>query len=305
MSTLTTTRTVEEALPLDLSRRSDSLTRIALRRFLHDRLALAAGAVLLLLAIASAGAPLIAQHVTRYNPDRIELDKRFQPPSLQNWLGTDELGRDVLTRLLFGGQVSLSLGVIAGLVAVIWGGALGAIAGYFGGFADDVISALVSTLLSIPTLFLLILLAVTIKPTPLMIAAVIGGVTWMGVTRLVRGGVLAVRSRDYVDAARVIGATDARIISRHIVPNVTSTLIVVTYIDIATAILTESSLSYLGLGVQPPLSSWGNMLRQSMTYLFKDPWLLVPPGAVIFVTVLCLYIVGDALRDALDPRLKE
>lgn len=291
--------------PLDeLARPSDSLYRIATRRFLRDRLAMLSLAVLVVLAIASAFAPWISQNVTGLNPERIELDRRFQMPNSRNWLGTDELGRDVLTRLLYGGQVSLALGVIAGIIAVVWGGALGAIAGYFGGLADDTVNAVVNTLLSIPTLFLLILLAVTLKPTPLMIAGVIGAITWMGVARLVRGGVLAVRARDYIDAARVIGATDLRIIGQHILPNVASTLIVVTYIDIATAILTESSLSYLGLGVQPPLASWGNMLRQSMTYLFKDPWLLVPPGAVIFITVLCLYIVGDALRDVLDPRLK-
>src|SRR5262249_21796397 len=143
------------------------------------------------------------------------------------------------------------------------------------------------------------------RPTPPMIAVTIGLITWMGVARLVRGGVVAVKARDYVEAARVVGAGNARILARHILPNVSSTLIVVTYIDVANAILAEAGLSYLGLGVQPPEASWGNMLSSAMRFLFRDPYLLFPSGAAIFVTVLCLYVVGDGLRDALDPRLKE
>jgi peptide/nickel transport system permease protein len=283
----------------------ESVSRMVLKRFLRDKLAVSAFIVLLLFVLIAVSAPLLSDHVTRHDPNLLDLSIRFEPPNSDYWLGTDDIGRDVATRLIYGARVSLSIGLIAGLVAVAFGSLLGALAGYFGGFVDDAISALIDTVLALPTIFLLILLSTFVRPSPLTIALIIGMVSWMGVARLVRGGVLAVKERDFITASEVAGASNARIIWRHILPNVASTIIVVAYIDIANAILAESALSFLGLGVQPPDASWGNMLQDSLSYLFREPFLIFPPGLLIFVTVLCLYVLGDGLRDALDPQVKE
>lgn len=286
-------------------RPAESLLRMTVRRFLRDRAAVVALVVLIILVLLALGAAWISENITHHEPNALDLSKRFEPPSRTYWMGTDEVGRDVLTRLLFGARISLGIGVLAALVAITLGGIIGALGGYFGGVLDDSLNAIINTFLAVPTIFLLILLAAFVRPTPAMIAVIVGAVSWMGVARLIRGGVLSVKARDYILAARVVGAGDRRIILRHILPNVSSTIIVILYIDIAGAILAESALSFLGLGVQPPDPSWGNMLQKSLNYLFRAPFLIFPPGLAIFVTVLCLYVLGDGLRDALDPRLKE
>lgn len=296
---------LSKAALLQVERPAQSLTRMALARFWRDKPAVVALFILLILTSLAVAAPWLADHVLRQQPNALDLSIRFQKPSAEHWLGTDDVGRDVLTRLLFGARISLGIGVLAALVAVTFGGFVGAMAGYFGGVVDDAINAIINTLLSVPTIFLLILLSAYYRPTPVMIAIIVGMVSWMGVARLVRGGFLAVKARDYILAAQVVGANDRRIILRHILPNVSSTMIVVTYIDIADSILAESALSFLGLGVQPPDPSWGNMLQNSLRYLFREPILIFPPGVAIFITVLCLYVLGDGLRDALDPQLKE
>ena len=283
----------------------ESLARMTVRRFLRDRAAIVALIVLILLVLLAVGAAWISENITHHEPNTLDLSKRFEPPSRTYWLGTDEVGRDVLTRLLYGARISLGIGVLAAIVAISLGGIVGALAGYFGGFMDDSLNAVINTFMAVPTIFLLILLAAFVRPTPAMIAIIVGAVSWMGVARLIRGGVLSVKARDYILAAQVVGANDQRIILRHILPNVSSTIIVILYIDIAGAILAESALSFLGLGVQPPDPSWGNMLQKSLNYLFRAPFLIFPPGLAIFITVLCLYVLGDGLRDALDPRLKE
>jgi peptide/nickel transport system permease protein len=279
--------------------------QMVLKRFLRDKLAVVSLLILLIFVLIALFAPAISTHITEHDPNALDLTARFEPPGSTYWLGTDDIGRDVATRLMFGARVSLSIGLVAGLVAVAFGSVLGALAGFFGGFIDDAISALIDTVLALPTIFLLIVLSTFVRPSPLTIALIIGMVSWMGLARLVRGGVLAVKERDFITASRVAGAKDARLIVLHILPNVVSTIIVVAYIDIANAILAESALSFLGLGVQPPDASWGNMLQNSLSYLFREPLLIFPPGLLIFVTVLCLYALGDGLRDAFDPRLKE
>lgn len=301
----TTNSQILPAEPAVMARAPESLLWSTLMRFRRDQVAVSALLVLGVLSLLALGASFLGDTVLHQKPNDLDLAKRFLEPSAEHWIGTDDLGRDVLTRLLYGARISLGIGIVAGIVAVLVGGVAGAVSGYFGGVVDDVINALINTLLSVPTIFLLILLAAFVRPSPLMIAVIIGLVSWIGVARLVRGGFLAVKARDYTLAARVVGATDLRIIMQHIMPNVSSTLIVVTYIDIANAILAESSLSFLGLGVQPPDPSWGNMLQNSLRYLFREPYLILPPGLLIFLTVLCLYLLGDGLRDALDPRLKE
>src|SRR4051794_29788234 len=277
----------------------------ALRRFLHDRLSVVALAVFALIVLVTLLAPWIADSVLHTSPDEFMRTPdgqiaTLQPPGPGYPLGTDELGRDTLTRLLYAGRVSLSIGFLVAAVSTTIGLALGLAAGYFGGRVDDLVNALVQLVLNIPVLFLLIILSVLFSPSVLLLALIFGLFFWPATTRQVRGQVLSVRQRDYVLAARVLGAGDARILVRHILPNVASIVVVVAGLDVAAAILGESALSFLGFGVPVPLSSWGNMLSGSQDTFRSAPWLVYPPGAMIFITVLCVFLLSDGLRDALD-----
>jgi peptide/nickel transport system permease protein len=279
-------------------------------RLRRDRITLVALAVLLLIAGLSLAAPWIASTILHTDPARFVRTPAgriatLQPPGPGYPLGTDELGRDALTRLLFAGQVSLLLGSLVALVSVGFGAPLGLLAAYFGGWVDDLVNALVQLLLNIPLIMLLIALSVLLTPNVWQLALIFGTFFWPGTARQVRSVVLSVRSRDYIDAARVLGAGHARIMLRHVLPNVASVMIVVAGIDMAAAILAESTLSFLGFGVPVPLSSWGNMLSLSTDQFRSAPWLVYPPGAMIFMTVLSVFLVSDGLRDALDPRLYE
>jgi len=282
----------------------------SLRRFLRDRLSVAALAVFGLIVVVTIAAPWLAGHVLHTTPDAFMRRAdgsiaTLQPPGPGYPLGTDELGRDNLTRLLYAGQVSLAIGFLVALVSVLIGTSLGLVAGFYGGRADDVVNALVQLVINIPSLFVLIILSVLFTPSVLSLAVIFGLFFWPGTTRQVRGEVLSIRSRDYVDAARVLGASDLRIVLLHILPNVASIVMVVAGIDVAAAILSESALSFLGFGVPVPLSSWGNMLSGSQDSFRGAPWLVYPPGFMIFLTVLCVFLLADGLRDALDPRLKD
>ena len=277
---------------------------IAGRRLRRDYLTLGAALVLLIYAAAALAAPIIAAQLVHTTPTTIDMRNTFSSPSLAHWLGTDDFGRDQLVRVLYGARVSLSIGLLAAAVNLTIGVSLGAIAGFYGRRVDDAVVWLISTLRAVPALFLLILIGALFRPGPEGLALLIGGISWPGVARLVRGQVLGLRQRDYVLAARTIGAQDWRVLMRHILPNVVSIAIVVLGQDLGAVILTESGLSYLGLGVQPPNASWGNMLSNAQRFLSNAIWLVVAPGACIFSTVLALYLVADGLRDALDPRLR-
>jgi peptide/nickel transport system permease protein len=264
--------------------------------------------VLLLIVLVSAAAPLIAGSLLHTDPAQFMRTPAgriatLQPPGPNYPLGTDDLGRDVLTRLLYAGQVSLLVGFLVAGVSLGLGAPMGLLAAYFSGWVDDVINAVVQFMLNIPALFVLIVLSIFLTPNVIQLAVIFGLFFWPGTARQVRAVALSARSRDYVDAARVLGAGDGRIMVRHILPNVSSVVIVVAGVDMAAAILAESSLSFLGFGVPVPLSSWGNMLSLSQEMFRSAPWLVYPPGVMIFVTVLCVFLVSDGLRDALDPRL--
>ena len=270
----------------------------------RDYVTLTAAAVLLLYAALALAADVIATGVVHATPTAIDLRNAFAAPTAAHWLGTDDFGRDQVVRLLYGARVSLTIGLVAAAVNLTIGITLGAVAGFYGGRVDDLVVWLISTLRAIPTLFLLILIGSLFRLGPQGLALLIGAISWPGVARVVRGQVLAVRQRDYILAARAVGASDWRLLPRHVLPNVGSIALVILGQDIGAVILTESALSYLGLGVQPPNASWGNMLSNAQRFLSSALWLVVAPGACIFSTVLALYLVADGLRDALDPRLK-
>jgi peptide/nickel transport system permease protein len=279
----------------------------ARERFRHDPVSLTALGVLLLIALVSAAAPLLADGVLHSDPDRFVRTESgriatLQPPGPAYLLGTDELGRDVLTRLVFAGRVSLLVGVNVALVSLALGAPLGLLAAYHGGWVDDLVNAAVQAVLNLPLLFVLIVLSIFLTPTTWQLALIFGFFFWPNAARQVRGLALSVRRRDYVEAARVLGASDRRVLLRHVAPNVASVMLVVAGVDMASAILAESSLSFLGFGVPVPLSSWGNMLGLSQDLFRTAPWLVYPPGLMIFVTVLSVFLVSDGLRDAFDPR---
>jgi len=289
-----------------------SVMQMAWRRFREDRLAVLGAIVMFMLIAASLFAPLLAEHVIGFTPEEIELGAILKAPGFRktpdapmHWLGTDELGRDVLVRVLYGGRVSLYVSLLTVLVSLTIGTLIGAIAGYYGGAVDGLLMRFVDVVISVPALFLLILIAVVFKPGVTGLALVLASVGWTSVSRLVRSEFLTLRERDFVDAARVIGASDRRIIVRHILPNATSPIIVAATLSIGSVILTETALSFLGMGVQPPTPSWGNMLTNAQQYLYRSPLLITIPGLFIFVTVLSGNLMGNGLRDALDPRLSE
>ncbi len=280
----------------------------AWHRFRRDRTSMVAAIVLLLVVLVSVAAPFISGVILHTDPAQFMRTPAgriatLQPPGPGYPLGTDEVGRDVLTRLLYAGQVSLAVGATVVVVSLGIGAPVGLMAAYFGGVVDDLVNAVIQFMLNIPSLFVLIVLSIFFTPNVWQLACIFGLFFWPGTARQVRGVVLSVKDRDFVQAARALGGRDREIMGRHILPNVMSVMIVVAGLDMAAAILVESSLSFLGFGVPVPLSSWGNMLSASQEVFRSAPWLVYPPGAMIFITVLCVFLVSDGLRDALDPRL--
>ena len=273
----------------------------------HDRLTMIAFAVLILLALLAAAADLLAQNVFNYTFEKQDLLHTYEKPTFNPpayLLGTDEIGRSQVVRLLYGGRVSLAVGFVAALVNLTLGIVIGLTAGYLRGWIDDLFTWFVTTLNSIPTIFLLLIFAAIWEPGPVTLTLVIGLLFWTGISLYVRGQTFALREREFVVAARTIGARDRRIMFRHILPNILPLIFVLAAIDIGGIILVESALSYLGLGILPPTPSWGNLLTSATSYFVRAWWLVLSPGVMIFLTVLCLYLIGDGLRDALDPRLK-
>lgn len=253
--------------------------------------------VLVAFALLAILAPVIAP----YDPSEI-VESQTLPPSFKHLFGTDDLGRDIFSRALYGARISLSVGMVAVVIAVLIGTLFGALAGYYGGLADSIIMRSVDIMLAFPSIFLLLAIQTMLSPNIYNVMIVIGLTSWMGVARLVRGEFLRIRELQYVEAARAIGCSDFRIIFRHILPNASGPIIVAGTLGMAGAVLTESALSFLGLGVQPPMPSWGNMLMDSQAYLFDAPWMATIPGLLILLTVLSLYFVGEGLREKLNVR---
>lgn len=270
------------------------------QRLMRNRLALAGGIIVLFMFLLAVAAPL-----TGKDPGAIDIARSLEPPSWSYPLGTDDLGRDVLTRILYGARISLLVGFVAVGIATLIGIVVGAVAGYYGRWVDAVIMRFVDIMLCFPTFFLILAVIAFLEPSIWNIMIIIGLTSWMGVARLVRAEFLSLRERDFVQAARALGARDSRVIFRHILPNALSPVLVSATLGVAGAILTESALSFLGIGVQPPTPSWGNMLILGKQTLGTAWWLSAFPGLAILITVLGYNLLGEGIRDALDPRLKE
>ncbi|HPS93566.1 MAG TPA: ABC transporter permease [Deltaproteobacteria bacterium] len=270
-------------------------------RLFRDKLSLAGLAIVLAFFALSILTPAIAP----YDPSAIDVDNILAPPSAAHIFGTDELGRDVFTRMLYGAGISLKVGFVAVGIAVIIGAFLGAISGYYGGWIDIVIMRFVDIMLCFPSFFLILAVIAFMEPSIFNIMAVIGLTSWMGITRLVRAEFLSLKERDFVLAEKTIGASAPRIIFLHILPNAMGPVLVSATLGIAAAVLTESALSFLGIGVQPPTPSWGNMLTQGQNVLGIAWWLSFFPGMAILVTVLGYNLLGEGIRDAIDPRLRQ
>lgn len=270
------------------------------RRFLRNRVAVAGLVVVIALFIIA----LSASTVAPYPPDEIDTGNILSPPSRSHWLGTDVLGRDVFSRILYGAGVSLSVGFVAVSISSVIGIILGAVSGYFRGWPDKIVMRFVDIMLCFPSFFLILAVIAFVGPSIWNIMIVIGVTSWMSVTRLVRAEFLSIRERDFVQAARGQGAGDMRIIFIHILPNAMAPILVAATLGVASAVLVESGLSFLGIGVQPPDPSWGNMLTEGKDNIEIAWWLSLFPGLAILVTVMGYNLLGEGIRDSLDPRLR-
>lgn len=272
------------------------------RRFRRNRIALFGLALVIVLVLSALSAPLLSH----YDPNAIDTSIMGTPqaPSFVHLFGTDVDGRDYFSRMLFGARISLEVGFTAMIIAITLGTFYGAVSGYFGGIVDSILMRFVDMMLSFPTFFLILAVeALTNNFSIVVIMLVIGLLSWMSVARLVRGQILSLRERDYISAAKAVGAPDGRIMWRHLLPNALAPVIVAATLAIGNNILTESALSYLGLGVQPPTASWGNSLQKALDPdVLGAPWLTFIPGLLIVITVMAFNLVGEGLRDALDPR---
>ncbi|WP_420837699.1 oligopeptide ABC transporter permease [Bacillus mesophilum] len=287
----------------NLMEKPDTLTKIFIRKFMKNRLAVIGAIFLLAIVLISILAPIISPHPY----DQQNLLAKLQPPSADYWLGTDRYGRDIFTRLIYGGRVSLLVAFGSVLGAIIIGITVGALAGYFGGIVDAILMRFVDVIISIPSIFLLITI-VTIFGSSLQNLIIVFALTsWTGTARLVRGEFLSLRSREFVLASKTIGTKSYKIIFTHILPNAMGPIIVAATLLVGGVILSEAALSYLGLGIQPPTASWGNMLQdaQNYTVMLTAPWYPFFPGFLILLTVLSVNFIGDGLRDALDPKTLE
>ncbi|OAG28302.1 ABC transporter permease [Thermodesulfatator autotrophicus] len=269
-----------------------------LRELLRHPLGLAGGAIVLLLVVVAVFAPYIAP----YDPLAVNVEAVLSPPSFAHPCGTDLLGRDVLSRLIYGARVSLEVGVIAVGISLAIGVVLGALAGYYGGVVDNLISRFIDIMLCFPSIFLILAVIAYLEPSIINIMIVIGLTSWMGVARLVRAEFLSLKEREFVLAEKALGASSWRIIFLHILPNTLPPILVSATLGVGSAILVESALSFLGLGVQPPMPSWGNMLTEGKETLDIAWWLSVFPGMAILITVLAFNLLGEAIQEITDPR---
>lgn len=277
-----------------------SPAELSWRQFRKHRAAMVSVAVFMVIALACLAAPLLAP----YGPDAIDMARLRQAPSLRHWMGTDDLGRDVLSRLLFGGRVSILIGLLAAIVGTGIGTLIGAVAGFYGRWTDNVLMRITDVAYAIPTLPLLIVLSAWSSAATISMVLIIGFLSWMTTARVVRAQVLAIREAEYVLAARSIGVSRAGILGRHVLPNAMGPIIVGATLAVGNAIVIESALSFLGLGIQPPTATWGNMLMDSQATMASRPWLTVFPGLAILLVVLAVNFIGDGLHDALDPTVR-
>jgi len=285
--------------------RQESMLALTWRRFSKHKPAMISLAILGIIALGCIFAPIIFG----YDPFNAPIELRRQPPSFAHPFGTDELGRDLLMRIWVGGRVSLVIGISAMILSILIGTLIGSMAGFYGKWIDSLLMRFNDFMLSIPHLFILLIVAQLLRTMnipeisggPLPMIVIIGGLSWMGVARLVRGQFLSLKAKEFVDAARVSGAKNSRIMSRHILPNAASPIIVAATLRIGNAIITESTLSFLGFGVQPPMPTWGNMLKNAQSQMTVAPWIAIFPGLIILLTVISINYIGDGLRDALDP----
>lgn len=277
---------------------------MAWRRFRQNKLAMLGLAVMIVIILIALGAGLISRYITGFSPSQQSLMTAYSGVGENgHLLGSDDVGRDVATRLAYGARVSLGVAGLAVLGAVTIGLLVGLTAGFYGRWLDSILMRFVDMVLAIPTIFLLLLVATMFVMGPLMLAGLIAAVAWVVLSRLIRGEVIAIRNREFVEAARVMGAKDNRLIIRHVLPNVLPVMIVWASLAVPGLILTEAALSYLGLGIRPPTPSWGNMLTTAQRVWVRSPSLAIFPGLAIYITVFAINLMGNGLRDALDPRL--
>lgn len=288
----------------DLSKTTETPSGRILRRFHADPIARISVTIILLFVLLAGGTALLSafDHHWPCDPNVTNLEQKLLPPTADHWLGTDNLGRDVLSRMLHGAGISLTVGLIAVFVSLAIGMVVGAIAGYFGGITDQILMRSVDALLCFPTFFLILTAVALLGPSLINIVVVIGLVSWTGTARLVRGEFLTLRETEYVKGARVLGQNARRIIFRHILPNAAAPIFVTAVLGIPEAILTEAGLSFLGFGVQPPQATWGNIIADSKTYILDAWWLILFPGLAILIASLSFYLAGDALREAAESR---
>ncbi len=292
----------EDRLARTRNQVSPSIWRLAWHRFLRHKAGVVALVVIVIEILVALFAPVLIPRDLAIDPAPLNI---LQRPSSAHWLGTDEVGRDIFARLIYASRISLSIGFMAVAVAIVVGTSVGALAGFFGGWLDNLLMRVTDAILSIPALFFLIVLSVTLGPSVRTMIVVIGLLSWMELARIIRANVLSLKRREFIEAAQTMGARGPRIIARHILPNTLAPIVVAATLGVGNALLTEASVSYLGLGVQPPEPSWGNMLYNAQSYFFNAPWITLYPGVMILITVLCINFIGDGLRDALDPRMKE
>jgi len=306
-------KTLLEAMsPEDMGlgyREEQTMSQLVWQAFRRHRPAMIGSTIMLIFVLSA----ILAPYLTSFDPEKTNLDAMLQPPSFSNLMGTDELGRDLLTRILYGGRVSLSIGVMAMALAVTVGAVVGGLAGFYGGWVDNILMRFTDMMLAFPQLFVLIILSMALRDIPIdalrgtafasvfTIVMVIAVLAWMRVARLVRASFLSLKEKEFIEAARCAGVPNTRIMFRHLLPNAMSPIIVAATFRVATSIITESGLSYLGFGVQPPTPTWGNMLKNAQDQMTRAPWTAIFPGLMIFIAVIAINFVGDGLRDALDP----
>jgi len=278
-----------------------SQRQLAWEQFKRHKVALIAIVIFAVMTVMCLLAPVIAP----YEFDEISLKFRKLPPTIEHFMGTDSLGRDMYTRILYGGRISITIGIFSAVVGTATGILIGTLAGFYGGRIDNVLMRFTDICYSIPSLPLLIVLSSYTNAAIFTMVLVIGFLSWMATARVVRASVLSVKEKEYIEAAVGIGAKESRLIFRHVLPNIIGPIIVGTTLGVGNAIIIESSLSFLGLGVQPPTPTWGNMLQESQSTMASEPWLTIFPGVAILVIVLCVNFIGDGLHDALDPTLRQ